>query len=77
MEIYFDSFFLQLGLKLLRAVLTLIMCDDHTSHIQPPCQKFVPQTQDIHVIGNPQIPMYLVFLYIRCAYNDDDLRVAG
>ena len=77
MEVHFDVLLLQLGLELFRAVLALVMGDDHAAHVQAPALEFVPQPQDIHVVGDSQVAADLVLLYVGGADDDDYLCVVG
>ena len=71
-KVYFNVFLFQLCLELLRAVLPLVMGDNHAAHIQSSALELVAQAQHIDVIGNPQVAVYLILFDIHCADDDDD-----
>ena len=77
MAVYLDSHMLQLGLKDICARLALIQVDHNASHIKAFILKLLNQAQYIHIIGDPQILAYLIFLYIRGADHNDDLSLVG
>ena len=75
MTVYFHTHFLQTGLEHLCTVLTGIMGNADTSHIQVLGFKDRFQTKQIGIIGNPKITAYFIFLNILCADNDHDFHL--
>ncbi len=74
-QVYLDILLLQLGLELVCTVLAGIVGDDHAAHIESLFLELIPQTQHVHIIGDPQVTTDLVLLNVRSTDDDDDLGI--
>ena len=57
------------------AGLTAEVGDDNAVDAEAAVHEFVPETEDIHVVGDAEIRPDLVLLDVHGADDDDDLRV--
>ncbi|MPN56445.1 hypothetical protein SDC9_204134 [bioreactor metagenome] len=57
-----------------RCALSCVMGDNNAADIQSYFAESVNKTQCVKVIGDTKVAPHLVFLYIICAYDDNDLR---
>ena len=76
-QIHSDVLFLKPLLKAHGPYLARIMREHHAPHIKPPAAKLIHQPLDVLVIGNSQIPPYLILFDIRRIDHDHDLRPVG
>ena len=51
------------------------MGDDDAVHAEPAVHELVAETEDVHVVGDPEVRPDLVLLDVHGADDDDDLRV--
>ena len=75
MTIYFHAHLFQTVLEHLCAVLSCIMRNADTSHVQILRLKDALQTQQIRIISDTQISTNFIFLNIFCADHNNDLHL--
>ena len=66
MAVNFNAPVLQLGFKLVCAVLAVVLSDDNAAYIKPLVSEFLNQAQHILIIGDTQIMADFIFLNVCC-----------
>ena len=77
MNIYRDVHFFQSVFKQKGAFLSGELSDRHTPDIKSLIPVRLDQTENVRVIGDPEIAAYFVFFNVYCTYDDDDLSLAA